>query len=272
MTNKVRLPLNSPVALHSGAKGIWVADRESRSIVCFEPRSAKQITAITVSEPPVAVAAADGFVAAALSSSVIAAFDEGNGAELWRRAAGSANVEMKGGVGRVWAAERHGAAVLSFDRAGVEGRVPSDGLLSFSPREHDVFWLSRDGVLVAYDAADRDTRTVPLPEALTAGAIAACANAIWVSVVKGLVILDQRSLQVRAALEAPEGPVPHLLCEDGKLVGGDKGVFVLNPMSDARVHPLPVHPASPLRGIAATPSIVWALESAEPVVHITDLV
>lgn len=272
MTNTVRLPLSSPVALHGGAKGIWVADRESRSIVCFEPASAKRLTTITVAEPPVALAAADGFVAAALASSVIAAFDEMTGAELWRRAAGSPDVEMKSGSRHVWAAERKGAAVLSFDRSGEVGRVPCDGLLSFSPREDDVFWLSREGVLVAYDATDRDTRTVPLPEAMTAGAMAACANAIWVSVIKGLVVLDQRSLQVRAALEAPEGPVPHLFCEDGKLVGGEKGVFVLNPMSDARVHPLPVHPSSPLRGIAATPSIVWALESAEPVVHITDLV
>ncbi len=102
--------------------------------------------------------------------------------------------------------------------------------------------------------------------------MAVCANALWLSVEKRLMLVDQRTLAAKTFLDAPEGPVPHLICEDAKLIGGLNGVFVLNPMADARVHALPIETRSPLRGIAATASKVWALESAQPVVHIADLI
>ena len=187
MTKTLRLPLATPVTMHGTERGIWVADRESNTLTCFDARDGHQVEQVPLSEAP--------------------------------------------------------------------AREPGGG-----------YRLSPAGVLSAPDG-----RTLSIPEAVGAGAIAACANAVWISVANALLLIDQYELKHRATVAAPEGPVPHLICADGKIVGGLRGVFVLNPMSDHRAHALPVEPKSPLAAIAANSAVVWALESAEPVVHITDL-
>jgi hypothetical protein len=60
------------------------------------------------------------------------------------------------------------------------------------------------------------------------------------------------------------------MCKDGKLAGGSGTIFVLNPMTDMAIHTIGVQAQSPLRGIAATATKIWALESAGPLVHIAD--
>ena len=201
MTRTLRLPLSSPVAMHATERGIWVVDRDSHTLTCFDARDGHRMEQAPMGHAPTGAAAAEG-VAAAL-----------------------------------------GAA------------PPGAG-----------YRLSPEGVLEAPDG-----RTVSIREAVGAGAVTACANAVWISVQKGLLLIDQHELKHRATVDAPEGPVPHLICADGKIVGGHHGVFVLNPMTDHRAHPLPVQPKSPLSAIAANSAVVWALESAEPIVHITDL-
>ena len=271
MTKTVRLSLASPVALQGTERGIWIADRDSRSLVCFAAADGKQVRQISLAESPVALAAAEGFIAAGLASGAVVAFDAETGAELWKRTVGPGAVQLKGGPDRIWAAEREGGVLVSFDRAGAGSRVQAAHVQAFAALPGGVVWLSRDGVLAAHNVLESSPRTLPLGQGATAGGLAACANAVWVSIEKALLLVDQYEFQLRSTLAAPEGPVPHLICADGKLVGGLNGVFVLNPMTDARVHPLPVQPASPLSGIAATSELVWALESAQPVVHITQL-
>jgi len=188
MTRTLRLPISSPVSMHATERGICVADRESRTLTCFDARDGRQLEQTPINDAP-------------------------------------------------------------------SGPDPSGG-----------YRLSPDGVLSAPDG-----RTLTIPEAAGAGAVAVCANGVWISVKDALLLINPYEMTHRATLAAPEGPVPHLLCADGKLVGGLHGVFVLNPMTDHRVHALPVQPKSPLAAIAANSAAVWALESAEPVVHITDL-
>jgi hypothetical protein len=217
----------------------------------------------------VAVACAKDFVAVGLGSGTVVALDPETGAEIWRRSLGA--MRLKSGPDCIWASERDKDELVSFDRSGASTRVRAENVRDFAALPTGVVWLSRDGVLAAHNVLESSPRTLPLPQGVTAGALAACANAVWVSIENGLLLVDQYEFQLRSKLSAPEGPVPHLLCSDGKLVGGWNGVFVLNPIADARVHPLPVEPQSPLTGIAATADVVWCLESAQPVVHITQL-
>src|SRR5437660_1534149 len=106
MTKTVRLPLAGPVALQGTPRGIWIADRDSRSLVCFAAADAKQLRQISLAEAPVAMAAAEGFVAAGLASGNVVAFDAETGAEIWRRSLGTGAIQLKSGPNCVWAAER----------------------------------------------------------------------------------------------------------------------------------------------------------------------
>jgi outer membrane protein assembly factor BamB len=268
MSKMLRLAVASPVAMQGTERGIWIADADSHSLVCLTAAEGKQVAEISLEGAPVSMATAGGMVAAGLASGTVVAFDGESGAELWRRP-GPAGARLKGEGNYIWAGA--GDSLAWFDRSGAGGRTAASGMRAFAPGADGVFWLSRDGVLSAYSVAGSGTRTLALPAASGGGAMAACANAIWVSVNNGLLLVEQYAMELRTTLAAPEGPVPHLICADGKLIGGLIGVFVLNPMTDARVHPLAVKPESPLRAIAANSSMVWALESARPVVHITEL-
>jgi outer membrane protein assembly factor BamB len=270
MADAVRLPIAEPVALEGGRQWMWVADRPTQSLKAFRAEDAGAVRSLQLPGPPVTLAGADGFICAGLASGNIVAIEEDSGRELWQNSAFRGAMHMRSGGELVWATEPDGGSLLAFDRSGPVARVPAEGLLAFAPANGQVLWLSKDGVLVACDMTGKATKTEVLPQPFAAGATVCCANALWFSVTNGLLMIDLLSLQTRSVLTAPEGPVPHLICRDGKLAGGSSTVFVLNPMTDMSVHALGVRPQSPLRGIAATATKVWALESADPVVHIAD--
>jgi outer membrane protein assembly factor BamB len=270
MADAVRLPLAEPVALEGSREWIWVADRPSQSLKAFRAEDAGAVRSLQLSGPPVALAAANGLICAGLASGDIVAIEEDSGRELWRNVAFRGAMQLRSGGGLVWATEPDGGSLLAFDRSGPVARVPAQGLSAFAPANGRVLWLSKDGVLVACDLIGKTPKTEVMPQPFAAGATVCCANALWFSVTNGLLMVDLLSLQPRSVLTAPEGPVPHLICRDGKLAGGSSTVFILNPMTDMSVHVLGVRPQSPLRGIAATATKLWALESADPVVHIAD--
>src|SRR5260370_27400174 len=116
MASTIHLSLKGAVARQGSARGIWIADRSSRSLVCFDAARGDERARIAVEEAPVALSAAGGFLAAALESGVISAFDLSSGRALWRRALGSGDVLLRGAGERIWAAERGGAALLCYHR------------------------------------------------------------------------------------------------------------------------------------------------------------
>jgi hypothetical protein len=270
MAVAVRLPLAEPVALDGSRQRIWVVDRSSQSLTAFRADDAGPIRSLPLPEPPTALATTGGLLCVGLASGSIIAFDEETGSGLWRNAAFRGDMQMRSGGELIWASERDSGALLAFDRSGPVTRVSTEGLRAFAPANSRVFWLSKNDVLVASDLSGKATRTEPLPQAFEVGTMACCANALWFSVSSGLLMIDLVSLQTRSRLAAPEGPVPHLICKDGKLAGGSGTIFVLNPMTDIGIHTIGVQAQSPLRGIAATATKIWALESAEPLVHIAD--
>jgi hypothetical protein len=74
-------------------------------------------------------------------------------------------------------------------------------------------------------------------------------------------------------VEAPEGPVPHLACAGGILVGGSgrHGLFVLNPSIDVGVRHLDVELGGELDFLVATRSIAWAFPAGRPEARLVPL-
>ena len=263
------LPVREPVLMQGAGKGIWVADGASQTLNCFHPDNGRTVGLISLPGEPVGLGAAGKMLVVSLASGAIIAFDEESGQKLWNDAVGSA-AWVKGSARLIWVAEKNGGPLIAFDRSGRVTTVPADGLTLFAANDNGVVWISRGGVLVWSPLDGTTPLSVPLPSAPMAGEMVHCASAIWASVPDGLLLIDHVSLQVRSVIAAPEGPARHILCVDGKLAFGTQTVYVLNPMADAGVRVLGVRPGSPLRGLAATPSKIWALESATPLVHIAD--
>lgn len=67
-------------------------------------------------------------------------------------------------------------------------------------------------------------------------------------------------------MEAPEGPVLHLTCADGVLVGslGRHGLFVLDPSIGVGVRHLDVDLGGELDFLVVTSSIAWAVPAGRP--------
>src|SRR5215467_2583347 len=188
MTKTVRLPLSNPVAIQGTEQGFWLADRASRLLVCFAAMDAKPQRNIVLPEAPVAVAAADHFIAAGLESGEVVAFDAGSGEQVWRRSVGLGPIQLTGGRDQIWAAERNGDVILSFDRTGAGSRVEAAHVQTLTALPDGVSWISSDGVLAVQNDGETAPRVLNLPSGATAGGIAVCGNAIWVSVEKALLL------------------------------------------------------------------------------------
>ena len=267
-----RLPLKGPVAMAGGPQGIWVADDDSRSVALFDPDSARMASQVSLRDTPVTVAATAEFVGVALRAGDVSCFDAESGKELWQRSASSGDVQLKASRDRLWAWDRRASAFIAWDRAGTASRIEAEGVTAFAPDGDGIYWLSRTGI-IGYRQRTRDkTVTMELPEYATrVGAMAVCAHALWLSVEGALVLVSQHPLEARATLRAPEGPVPHLICFEGRLFGGSYGVFALEPAADAEVRVLLARLQTPLRALAVSGTRLWALETGDSVVHIVGI-
>ena len=272
MSKTLRLPLKQPVAI-TGANGrIWIADEESQSLASFEPASGELLSRMVLDDKPVALSAAGGFVVVGTASGTLLAIDPDAGRKLWRGAASSGDLQLVAGRQHVWAWDRRASTLMAFDLSGVASRFEARGFTAFAPSRDGVYWLSAGGVLGFRQRAEGEGFTAHLPSDVgPVGAMVVCANALWLSVPRGLLLLDMRSGELRARIDAPESSAPYLICDDGRLFGGSRGAFVLDPAADAKVRALPIAPQSPLRGLAVAANKLWALESAEPVAHIIDV-
>lgn len=272
MSETLPLPLKSPVAITAIQRRIWIADQEPPSLASFDPASGQMLSRIALDDRPVAASATADFVSAGMSSGVVAAFDPSTGKQVWRRAVSSGSLQLKPTRDRLWAWDRQAGAFLAFDFSGAVSRLVAQAATLFTPGADGVYWLSAAGMLGFRPRVQGDGLTAQLPSGIEgAGAMVVCANALWLSVPDALLLLDLRSLELRARVAAPEGPVAHLICDDVRLFGGSRGVFLLDPRADAEIHPLPLTLQSPLRGLAVASQKLWVLESAEPLVHILDV-
>src|SRR5262249_35352998 len=158
--------------------------------------------------------------------------------------------------------DRGSGVLLRCTRDGVENQLRAHGV-EFAPGRDAVSCRSVDGTITTCDPAGHEAPAIRLPEdARPTGAIVVCANESGVSVPAGVLVVSRCAREVKSRLAAPEGPVPHLICDgSGRLFGGSRGVFTLDPAADARVRPVTVPLASPVRGLAAAGIRLWVLES-----------
>ena len=272
MSKPLRLPLKRPVAITAMNGRIWIADEESQSIVGFDPANGEVLSRMALDDKPVAISAAAGFLAVGMASGALLACDPSAGKKLWQGTISSGELRLMPARERSWAWDRQASTLTAFDRSGIVSRLDAQGIIACAPSDDGVYWLSASGVLGFRPLAEGEGFTAHPPSGVgPTGAMVVCANALWLSAPAGLVLLDMRSLELRARLDAPESSVPHLICSDGRLFGGSRGVFVFDPAADAKVRALPLASQSPLRGLAVAADKLWALESAEPIVHIVDV-
>lgn len=161
------------------------------------------------------------------------------------------------GGGAVWVIERGFGRVHRVTEGGAlvdPGMVPNaDRLAADGAR---LWWTSREDTLLRGGAQPVDLMLAPSER----GDLVACSGSVWCSVAEGLLRVDAWSAGLGGRLPAPEGPVDHLACADGILVGGSgrRGLFRLDPRVDADVQPLTVDLGGPLKHLVATHSVAWA--------------
>ena len=170
-------------------------------------------------------------------------------------------------VGRQAVLVAGGGAIWVFDRATQRARrlagvgtlaelVTLPGADRIAADGTRLWWTAREDTLLRGGSQPVDLRVGPGER----GGLAACAGSIWCSIAGGLLRVGGWAAELGPPLEAPEGPVDHLCCADGILVGGSgrSGLFCLDPRIDADVRHLDVDLGGPLDHLVATHAVVWA--------------
>lgn len=148
---------------------------------------------------------------------------------------------------RAWRLTREAAMVDERTLPGAD-RVVSDG--------GRLWWTSREDTMLRDGSQAVDLMTEPGDR----GALIACSGSIWCSVADGLLRVNAYTAELGQTMTAPEGPVEHLACAGGILVGGTgrHGLFCLDPRIDADIRHLDVDLGGELVVLVATHAVVWA--------------
>ena len=273
MSKLAPLGLTGALSMTAGGGSVWIADTASKSAVRYDPASARVAGKIGLESAPLDITWAGGILAFALEGGGVAAHDAASGRPLWRAATAAAgSLRLSSGPDCIWAWEPGGVKAWAFDLGGGVVRYTLWPIASLAAVSSAAYILGADGRLGYQEAGQPLSDAEPLKARSSSwGAMAACANALWVSAANSLILVDRRTLAIRATLAAPEGPVPHLVCDDGRLMGGLHSAFLFDPAADGKVRPLDVHSRSSWRAIAATSSCLWLLETGEASVQILEV-
>jgi len=205
---------------------------------------------------------ASGFrLAAILDEGVIVWLDSRSGRETGRRAVSTKAVLVSGG-GAIWAVDEPRSEALRLGEPGqVAARVPVPGVDRAAADGDRVWWLSRRDTKLRDGSREVDVGVGPGER----GALAVCANSVWLSVARGLVRVGTWNGAAGPLVPVSAGPLPFLTCGGGVLVGGSSadGLLVLDPLADADVRHLPID-CDDLGMLVATRTMAWALSARNP--------
>ena len=203
---------------------------------------------------------ADGdSVVAALDPGVVVWLDLESARERERVPLGG-EIDLVSGDQRVWALDRRAGRAWRLDGPGTTGRALALGPVDRAAAEGDrLWWTSREDSLLRTGEQEIDLGV----DAARRGGMVACAGSIWVGAPGALLRVGAWAGQLGRPIEAPGGPVAHLACAGGAIVGGpvDSGLIVLDPAVDAGVRRLDVEVGDELAFLVATQAIVWAFPS-----------
>lgn len=265
----LQLTSHAPLAIAGTDAGVWLAERTSSTLLRLAAIDAHRETSATLDEVPVALAASRNLLAVATAEGAVRALDPASGQERWRNASDAVTRALR--VYRDQVCSALEGPSLQCHRAGqASRRFSTPDLAAFTLADDGVFWLSARGTLTRTDRDGSVLARLQLPDdARPSGAMTICANALWISAPQSLLLVNPMTFTHNATLAAPEGPIALLAGDlNGRLYGGERGVFVFDPAADALVRSTSVRAASPLCGLTVSGVTVWALESGPPVVHI----
>lgn len=268
MDKVVNLDLETPVAAIGRAGQVWVADRASNSVIRYDAETGFRLGDLALNVTPVDLAIVSDSLVIASKDGLVLWYSVNTGQEIFRSSISSANLCLKADRDMLWVLDREQSKLVAFDYTNKLREVKVESVKDFTVGQGKVYWLSYEGTITCHDSNVDVQDETRLLTADQAGSISFCANSLWISVTEGLMMALVLSLEPGDILPAPEGPVPHLICNDGAIIGGKKGLFVLDPSADNNIYPIDISLKSELRALVGADTCIWALESDEPLVHI----
>jgi hypothetical protein len=254
------LALPGPVrAAASDGTRVWCA--AGGRLLAYEPNGAPLLEA---PEPPglLVLAAVPGVVVAILEPGIVAWLNPGTGGIQLRHPLGG-ELTAAAGANAVWALDRSsGRAWRLADAGALTEPIRLGNVDRIAPQGDRLWWTSRHDSLLR-----GGTQPVDLgADASGRGGMTVCAGSVWVSVRGALLRVGAWAAELGPPVAAPEGPVPHLACADGVLVGGSghHGLFLLDPSIDADVRHLDVDLGGELDFLVVTRPIAWAIPAGRP--------
>lgn len=254
MTQTATIPLPGPAhaAAASGAT-VWCA-AEGRLLTFSE--AGTPIANVPAPRGLRSLAAGERVLAAVVEPRVVAWLEPRDGSVRTSLPVSGDPVLVAGG-GAVWAVDRSSQDARRLAGSGsLDEPIALPGADRVAPDGARLWWTSRDDTLL--HGGERPVDLGAGPDAR--GGLVACAGSIWCSVPGGLLRVGAWDAEPGPPLAAPEGPVDHLTCADGILVGGSghSGLFSLDPRIDADVRHLAVDLGGPLDHLVAAHAVVWA--------------
>jgi hypothetical protein len=198
-------------------------------------------------------------LAAILDAGVLVWLDSRTGREVSRRPIASTAVLVSGG-GAVWAIDETGGEGWRLGAPGaLIGPVPMPAVDRVAADGERVWWMSRRDTTLRDGAREVETGVTPEER----GALAVCANSVWLSVARGLIRVGTWAAAKGPLVPISAGPLPFLACGGGVLIGGSSrdGLVVLDPSRDADVRHLDVDPGVDLGMLVATRAMAWVLSA-----------
>jgi hypothetical protein len=248
-----RVVLPAPAAAAAGAAVVWCA--AGGRLLAFEAGGASLLD-LAAPTGLRSLAAADGVLAAALATGAVLWLDPGNGGVLERASLGG-EPELVAGGGAIWALDRGSARAWRLAAPGVlSGPVFVPGCERLAPWGTRIWWTSREDSLLRGGERPVDLGVGPGGR----GGMVVCGGSVWLSVSGGLLRVGAWAGEPGPPLAAPAGPVEHLACADGILLGGSgpRGLLALDPSVDADARLLDAELGGELGFLVATRSRAWA--------------
>jgi hypothetical protein len=247
----------APVRLAAAdSSRVWCVS--GRRVWIFEPEG-DEVAASAIPEELASLAAGGGAAVGATSAGVLVWLDPHSGQAVARAPIGGSPFVV-GGDDAVWAIDPASGRAWRLTEPGTADEPVAVGDVELAAPLGDRLWWTALSDTLLRDGA----REVDLGHAAAErGAIVACSGAVWVSVHRAVVRVGGWSADTSPPLAAPEGPVRHLVCAGGTLVGasGRRGLFTLNPAVDASIQHHDIDLGGELHALVAAGSAVWAFPS-----------
>lgn len=235
-------------------------------LAAFEPDGALAVDRDGCDVLRTVAAGPDGLVAVT-EPGILVWLDGSTGDDVVRRAVGG-DVSLVGGRDGLFVVDVASERAWPVTAPGTLGTpVPVPGVDRAAAARGSLWWTSRADTVLRSQGMDVELGVL----AGRRGGIVGCAGSVWVSGDHCLLRVGAWGGDTSPPLPAPFGPVGHLACGDGRVLGGSReGLFVLDPSIDADVRRLDLDfeldddPAA----VVATKTAAWVFPSTEPLVRV----